>query len=424
MRPYQQLKDDNEALLLQEIKDKKTVFTALPPRVTFEISRACNYVCKKCCYSANSNHAGFNAINNPAWPDDDIIRVSDELFPTLQYTESTLLGEPFLNRKYKWFLDIYRKYGVYYRPTTNGSLLTQSKIEYAQTTIDFLKCSFDAANKELYHKLYLKDMFRTVSENLKMFSRLREQMNPRPWFRVGLVLMKSNLNHLIEYADYCNEVLGVDDIEIMGLNEANNTLKDEMYFHIPEIVNKKIDELIEHCIKKGYRLRLPFIEIGNMKTTNKNKSASDQNKIDLQKNYSDCIKKGDIFGNREAIENNYIISNHERINSITANDGTKISVCEFFSRPFIKPPEYEGGPLWVESCGSCSCFRLGDLRKNTFKEIYNNELSQKLRAFLYNKHNIPRDKWPEPCKKCLCVDSVYNKENNGIGNVGKHYDNI
>jgi len=422
-RPYAETKEINEVLLLDEIKSKKTVLMGLPPRITFEISRACNYVCKKCCYSANSNPPGTNFVNAPEWSKEDIERVADELFPSLQYTESTLLGEPFLNKNFKWLMDLYRKYGVWYRPTTNGSLITEEKLEQANGVIDWLKCSFDAANKELYHKLYLKDNFDNVSKNLKMFSEKRWHMRPMPWFRIGLVLMKSNLNHLIEYADYCNEVLGVDDIEIMSLNYANHELRDEVYFNIPSVVNKKIDELIDHCIEKKYRLRLPFIKMGTPDFLPFSRNLRANNKEILSRPHSDEVKRGDIFGNKEQIEDNYIWSNQDRISSIKAYNGSEISgICDFWVRNFLKPPSIDGDPaLWVEACGSCSTFRFGDLKKNTFKEIYNNELNQKIRQFMYEKNNLPRDKWPQVCQKCLCVDSIYSEKSNGLGNQGRHY---
>src|SRR5271157_4540315 len=147
MRPYIDLKINNEKELLKEIKDKKTVLSALPPRFTFEISRKCNYCCKKCAYSNLATPQGFTALTASEWERDDIERIADELFPTCRYTESTLLGEPFLNKNFKWFMDLYRNYGVYYHPTTNGSLISIDKLQQANGVIDWLKCSFDAADR-------------------------------------------------------------------------------------------------------------------------------------------------------------------------------------------------------------------------------------------------------------------------------------
>ena len=420
-RPYEQLKVNNENLLLKEIKAKKTVLTALPPRATFEISRACNFVCKKCCYSANANPQGTNFIKAPEWSLDDIERVADEIFPTMRYTESTLLGEPFLNRNFKWLMDLYKKYGVYYRPTTNASLLTEEKLDIGNGVIDWLKCSFDACNKNLYHKLYLKDMFLQVEKNLKMFSKKRWDMSPMPWFRVGLVLMRSNMNSLIEYADYCNQELGVDDIEIMGLNYANNAMNEEFYFNIPDVVNGRIMDLIDHCIKKKYRLRLPFIQMGTNNALAAVSNLKANNTEMLSRPYSVEVKTGDIFGNHEQIENFYIWSNQDRISTIKADDGENIGVCEFYLRPFLKPPDAREYKLLVEACGSCSTYRFGNLGVNTFNEIYNNEGMQHIRKFMQTKPETDKKSWPVACQKCLCIDALYCEENNGASNVGRRW---
>jgi MoaA/NifB/PqqE/SkfB family radical SAM enzyme len=419
LRPYLDLKIANEAKLLSEIKAKKTIFTALPPRCTFEISRKCNYHCKKCCYSALVTPPGFG-LRQSEWTQDEIIKTVDELFLTMRYTESTLLGEPFLYSHFDWLMGLYRKYGVYYRPTTNGSMITERALDSANGVIDWLKCSFDAAGGELYHKLYLKDGFDQVVKNLKMFSRYREQMDPYPWFRVGLVLMNSNMEHLREYAKFCKEELNVDDIEIMGLNYANMQMMDETYFERIPYATQKLVELAEYCIDNKIRLRLPWtINIPN------NAPADNSG----YEKYSEDARGGDIFGGQDCLDSHYVWTNDMRIMSTAADDESKISICEYFARPFLKPPSIERGEecIKVEACGSCSSYVFGNLKKQTFTEIYNNDLNQQVRAFMYKKASLPREQWPIACQKCLCIDNIYCEENNGISNVGRKWfpgDNI
>lgn len=430
-RPYRQLKEENEARLLQEIKAKKTCLTALPPRSTFEVSWRCNYNCKKCGYSRLSMGPDFTAVDRPEWDWESIERLADELFPTTRYTESTLLGEPFLSPKFKRLMDIYRKYGVYYRPTTNASLLTEDKLERIAGVVDFLKCSFDAHNDELYRKLYLNNHFPTVAANLKRFSQARRAMDPYPWFRVGLVLMRSNLESLKDYADFVFQELGVDDMEIMALNYANPEMCDEFCWDIPERVNDRIDELIDYCITNKYRLRLPFTRmprvdgswIGKTSAEYSEEIARTQPKADNRgyEKYSDEVRVGDIFGNKEQLEDGYVWSNDMRVTRIKADDGDPIGVCEFFTRPFFKPPTVESdGEDWIkfESCGSCSTFVFGNLKQCSFADLYNSPMIQQVRAFLYKKYQLPRASWMFPCRHCLCVDQIYCDASNGRPNVG------
>ncbi len=433
-RPYFELKIENEKKLLAEIKAKKTYLTALPPRCTFELSWRCNYWCKKCSYSKLDRGADFSAVEFPEWEWEDVERLAEEVFPTMKYTESTLLGEPFLSPKFKPLMDLHRRYGVYYRPTTNASLLTEDKLENIPGVVDWLKCSFDAYTDDLYQRLYLNKNFPIVAKNLKTFSRARSQMTPYPWFRVGLVLMRTNLFHLKEYADFVFQELGVDDMEIMALNYANEPMVDEFYWDIPDQVNRVVDELVDHCIKNKYRLRLAFTRMPRMDGTwidgasveRSQEIARTQLQADNSgyEKYSDEVRHGDIFGNKEQLEDGYVWSNDMRISKIRADDGSDISVCEFFTRPFFKPPTKEfDGRDWIkfESCGSCSTFVFGNLREESFKALYNAPMIQDVRSFLYDKYCLPREQWMFPCRNCLCVDQIYSYGSNGRPNVGLRF---
>lgn len=433
-RPCLDLKRENEKRLLLEIKAKKTVLSALPPRCTFELSWRCNYNCKKCGYSRLARGPEFSAVNLPEWEWETVERIADEVFPTMRYTESTLLGEPFLSPKFAKLMELYRRYGVYYRPTTNASLLTEDKLELISGVTDWLKCSFDAHTDALYQKLYLNKNFNGVVRNLKNFSAARRHMSPYPWFRVGLVLMRSNLPFLKEYADFVFQELGVDDMEIMCLNYSNEAMVDEHYWDIPDEVNRILDELVDYCIERKYRLRLAFTRMPRMDgtwidQTSKDRSqeiSSTQPPADNSgyENYSDEVRTGDIFGNREQLEAGYIWSNDMRVTRITADDGSEIGVCEFFTRPFFKPPTKEfDGRDWVkyESCGSCSTFVFGNLKESSFNELYNSPMVQDVRRFLYGKYDVPRDAWMFPCKNCLCVDQIYSFHSNGRPNVGVRF---
>jgi MoaA/NifB/PqqE/SkfB family radical SAM enzyme len=433
-RPFADEKKENAQRLLNEILHKQVVLTALPPRCTFEHSWRCNYNCKKCTYSSLARGHDFSARQFPEWAWEDIERMAAELFPTMQYTESTLLGEPFLSPSFPRLMDLFRKFGVYYRPTTNGSLLADRNLEHIFGVVDWLKCSFDAHTEDLYPKLYLNDCFRTVVKNLKRFSIDRSSMQPYPWFRVGLVLMRTNLPYLKEYADFVFQELGVDDMEIMGLNYANEAMTGEFYWDIPEQVNRALRELVEHCIQNQYRLRLPFACMprpdgtwidGLSSADLSSQWAATQPKADNrpQHPYSEEVVDGDIFGNREQMEAGYVWSNDMRVNSVTAEDGSRIGVCEFFTRPFFKPPTQEQGEDWIkyESCGSCSTFVFGNLKKDSFAAIYNNEMMRKVRAFFYEKYRLPRQQWMFPCRHCLCVDQIYCYESNGRPNVGLRF---
>lgn len=433
-RPYLEVKEENEGRLLAEIKAKKTSLSAFPPRCTLEISWRCNYACKKCGYSKLEHGPDFSAANFPEWEWEDIERVAAEFFPTCRYTQSTLLGEPFFSPQFKRLMELYRRYGVYYRPTTNGSLLNEDAIGTISGVVDWLKCSFDGHTPDLYERLHLNKNFHLVVNNLKKFSQARRYMTPYPWFRIGVVLMRSNLAHLKDYADFVFQELNVDEMEIMALNYANPPMLDEFYWDIPREVNRRIQDLVEHCIEHKYRLRLPFARMplrdGSWDGSTGHAAAReiaacqpDADNTGYDK-YSDEVRQGDVFGNRQTLEKGYIWSNEMRVTRIRGDNGSMVGVCPSFNRPFFKPPTTEcGGQPWikVESCGSCSAFVFGNLKEQSFSEIYNSPMYREVRRFLYERYEIPRERWMVPCRNCLCVDPIYRFESNGQPNVGRRF---
>ena len=416
MRPYIQNKKDNIAKLSEGIKGKKLILTGRPPAYTMEVSRRCNYHCKICGYN-EQYRKGINPANNPTVSFEKFKKLAEEIFPTTCYTESTLLGDPFFTPYLKDMLDIYRKYGVYWRPTTNGSLLTEQKVELINGVVDFLKCSFDSHIEETYEKIRLGGKYKNVVKNLKHFSRFREQMDPKPWFRVGIILMQSNLDTFIDYIRFAFEELGVDDVEMMALNYAHSEMVDEFIFNEAERVNDIIWKACQYCMDKDYRLRLGFAAFGPKSSKEVSKLLAEEPANQIKNlpsdylRYSEDVRNPNIFGDKQYFEDYIVWTNDMRITQV---EGT--GVCEGMLRLFIKPE-------WtVEVCGSCATYVLGDLNCSSFDEIYNGPMAQKLRQFLYERYTIAKGCWLRPCRDCLCYDQEYSYQSNGpAGFVYSHY---
>jgi radical SAM protein with 4Fe4S-binding SPASM domain len=416
MRPYSLEKKSNLANLLNDIKSKKVTLSGKPPSYTMEVSRRCNYHCKICGYNEQWRK-GINPANNPTVPLEKFKKLAEELFPTTYYTESTLLGDPFFTPYLKDMLAIYRRYGVYWRPTTNASLLTEEKVELINGIVDCLKCSFDSHIKETYEKIRLGGKFENVVKNLKYFSRFREHMEPKPWFRVGIILMQSNLDSFIDYIRFAFEELGVDDVEMMALNYAHSDMVDEFIFDKPDKVNNIIWKACKFCMDKGYRLRLGYSAFGTKSSKEVSKilaadPANQSNTLPADyMRYSEDVRNPNIFGDKQYFEDVIVWTNDMR--STKLND---TGVCEGLLRLFIKPE-------WtIEVCGSCATYVLGDLNQSSFDEIYNGPMAKKFRQFLYERYTVSKGCWLRPCRDCLCYEQEYSYQSNGpAGFVYNHF---
>ena len=146
------------------------------------------------------------------------------------------------------------------RPTTNGTTLTEANLDKVDGRMDWLKCSFDSHIRGLYNNIRIGARYENTVKKLKRFNKRRETMNPKPWFRMGIVLNDLNFETLPDYFLWAHEEMGVDDVEMMGLNVDRDHIESLQIFDKAAQVNKVLDKVIDLALTKKYRLRLDFTQ--------------------------------------------------------------------------------------------------------------------------------------------------------------------
>lgn len=401
--PYSiEAKQGNERRLWQEVERKQTELTAMPPRITFETSRRCNLSCRFCCHFATKYVEGKSPLDQPFMEPRLINKVAEELFPTLQYYEATLLGDPFLSPNFDLELELAARYNVFFRPTTNGTTLTEVNLDKIDGRLDWLKCSFDSHIRGSYNFLRIGARFENTVKKLKRFNKRRETMNPVPYFRVGLVLTDLNVDELPDYVRWCHEELGVDDVEIMGLNLNANHMEPLSVFDKSKLVNAKLDQAVDVALKHNYKLRLAFTR---MPEPDGDRFVCQQRSKELR----DAQQTMGFIPPRNFERMSYVIRNPANsweigdVGDVWSNNMRRQDLClEFFNRPFILP----NGT--IEGCGNSNTFLMGNLKRQTFKEIWNNELYQDIRRRMYTG-KINKD-WYEACNECICMGVTYDRQ--------------
>lgn len=391
----------NEDALWKCVDEKKTYIPNFPPRITFQTHKRCNLSCRFCYHFANKFFDQRSTLDMPVMDVRLIEKVAEELFPTLQYYETTLLGDPFLSPNLDLELKLAERYNVYMRPTTNGTTLTEGNLEKVDGRMDWLKCSFDSHIRGLYNNIRIGARFENTVKKLKRFAKRRETMNPRPYFRLGIVLNDLNVETLPEYIVWAHEELGVDDVEMMGLNVDRDHIESLQIFDKAPLVNKVLDKAIDIALTKKYKLRMDFTQMpepGGDRFVCQKRSAE---LVELQKPMGyvqarDFEKMSYVIRNpRNAWETNdlgYVWSNNMR----------RQDVCvEFFNRPFV----IDNGS--VEACGNCNTFLVGNLKRQNFAEIWNNELYQDIRRKMYG--GVIKKDWYPACNDCICMGVTYDR---------------
>ena len=367
----------NEDLLWQTVERGDAYIPNFPPRLTFETSKRCNLACRMCYHFSTRFIQGRSTMDQPYMDLRLIEKVAEELFPTLQYYETTLLGDPFLAPYLDDELRLAGQYNVYMRPTTNGTTVTEKNIAKVNGRMDWLKCSFDSHIRGIYNAIRIGAEYETTIKRLKTFNRLREQMDPVPYFRMGLVLSDMNVDDLADYVAWCHEEMGVDDVEIMGINIDAPHVEPMALFDKAERVNRNLDAAVDLAINKKYKLRLDFTRMpypGSGRFVCQERSAE---LLDIQKDFG--FQPPRLFDRMS-----YVIRNprnrHEigDVGQVWSNNMRRMDRClEFFNRPFV----LDNGN--IEGCGNCDTFLLGNLKRQNFSDIWNNDLYMDIRRKMF-----------------------------------------
>lgn len=396
-----EMKLKNEDELWAAVERKQTYIPNFPPRITFQTSRRCNLSCRMCYHFSHKYFQNINPMDLPAMDIRLVEKVAEEMFPTLQYYEATLLGDPFLSPHLDRELELAGRYNVFFRPTTNGTMLTEAMLDKVNGRMDWLKCSFDSHKRAIYNNIRIGAKYEDTVRKLKRFAKFRESMTPRPYFRLGIVLNSLNLDHFVEYISWAHEELGVDDVEMMGINVDARHIEALGVFDDAELVNRTLDQAVELALNKKYKLRLDYTrmpEPGGDRFVCQKRTAE---LLELQKDLG-------FIPPRNFEDMSYVIQNPRArricgpLGYVFSNNMRRQDLCEeFFNRPFI----IDNGN--VESCGNCNTFLLGNLKHQNFAEVWNNELVQDVRRVMY-KGKIKVD-WYPACNDCICMGVTYDR---------------
>ncbi|MGE4504579.1 MAG: radical SAM/SPASM domain-containing protein [Desulfovibrionaceae bacterium] len=172
-----------------------------PQSMVLSVSSRCNYQCVMC----NVWHRE---------PEDISEKVLAEVRGVLPFLEKIHItgGEPLLYGNLWELLDECRKNMVNISIVTNGSLLTDSKIE---KILDYgvrnIKFSLDAATQETYSKIRHANFYH-VAKNIAKLSRAKaERKTPYPLIEFGFVAMQNNIHELSKCVVLAHE-LGANSV--------------------------------------------------------------------------------------------------------------------------------------------------------------------------------------------------------------------
>jgi len=313
----------------------------LPP-ITCEIdlSNSCNHNCSWCTYG--------NTRKNELMPDEVFFPLLDELAGL--GIKAILLnggGEPSTHPAFKEMLYKIKEKGMEIGIISNGGLLDDELRRAIIDTTLYIRISLDAAKKETHNKIHdpknpEKDNLDTILDNIKKLVHLRNEKKKNIEIGVGFLVSRDNYGEILEAARTVKET-GADYIQIRPAIDYK------------DVIPKK------QCTNVGAMQQFPesiLFEI--RKQTEEARKLEDESfrVIALLYRFSEIVDRGRDYDKCYA---------HCVAGTIGAD--CKVYLC----------CQHKLNPA----------FCIGDLRENTFSEIWNSKKRQDIINSVNVKHCPP-----------------------------------
>jgi len=344
---YEEIKEKNLSLNSKEAQEARQCLDSLPISLYVDIENKCNLKCPQCFRSSPENIGKkWSSMEFGMFE-----KIAHELFPTAHRVILSGWGESLMNKHFDEMLKMCIHYKV--RPIlyTNGVMLNEKNITLLAQSGTFLGISIDGATKESFEKLRFPAKWEKMIESLKMIKKIKEKVKNEtfaPYF--GVVIQRDNLGELARFIDMSREY-GFELIKYSKLSAVYPELEEKV--PDPESVNRALVGVLEKATKNRIRLYIP--DYGKTSLTDRMKLLWNENQsfsINLDKDNPDRFVKYPNFQSK-----NCLIPWSE---TMIRADGE------------VNP-------------GCCTRFKIGDLNKTSFSEIWNSKKYQELRRTVNSK---------------------------------------
>jgi MoaA/NifB/PqqE/SkfB family radical SAM enzyme len=297
--------------------------------VRMDTINLCNLRCKMCYYSFDS-HRKKEQMDFPLFS-----KIADDLFPRTRFLYLSCATEPLMNKQFSEFLTATGKYKVPFTSfCTNGQLLTE---EVAQSCVDAgiseVIFSIDGATTETYEAIRRGGKWDRLCANLDLLASVKRRSgNTVPAVRINFTCMKTNIDEMPLMVTFAAKH-GAESLHVRHLvsfGDADDGYRDEVTYR--NVFNDKATETRDLATKHGIDLFLP-----------------------------DWIPEGSPSA------------------KTCVTDGSRIRP-HAEANPYCLLPWFHAIIDWNGDYRICSLHTVGNLREQTFDEIYNSPKLQEIRA--------------------------------------------
>jgi len=375
----------NKIIMEVELYQKKNDIHFYPTKIQVEHSTICNAKCIMCTHYFTKNY-------KRSFIDDKTI---DNIVPILPYIDKILLhgvGEAFLHPNIEKYLKLYAKYDVEVSCVTNMSHMSPELAEEIGNTFKSITISCDGASKETFEGIRRGISFESFCNNIRLLHTLQPSLE----LRFNVVCMRQNIIEMPQIMDLAAE-LGVSAVGISGLiaQKVLDNLDDEIRLY-PKVTTYYLKKAINRAETLGIKM-LQFPEyVFNLKSDKSFEEELDlinhlpfYHSIDFQEKLYQRYRKMDVIKPTEQAD---------LINYVQKSLYECKGICDYIvESPFI------GVNGEVTTCCIDGIHIMGDLKQNSFVEIWNNEVYRRMRKMFF-EGNLPK----------YCVGCMFLKDHTNV----------
>jgi MoaA/NifB/PqqE/SkfB family radical SAM enzyme len=286
----------------------------------------CNLRCKMCYYSSDYNRKKEEM--------DPVIfrRIAEQVFPKTRFLYLSCATEPTMN---KHLADIVRTTGQFKVPftsfCTNGQMLTEEVMQACiEAKISEIIFSVDGATAETYEEIRRGGKWARLVQKLDLLADVKKRAGSQyPVTRINFTCMLGNINELPQMVHFAadHQVQSLHVRHLLAYSDEENSCPEEMTYL--RLFNSVAAEAKKEAAARGIDLFLPDRASGSQHSTGKT-----------------CL-----------------------------TDGTQLE-----ANPYCVLPWVQAIIDWKGDYRICSTHRrLGNLREQTFEEIYNSPKMREIR---------------------------------------------
>jgi len=320
---------------VQNRKVKAVAFQALRSAalrhlvIRMDTINLCNLRCKMCYYSLDYRRKK-EQMDLPLFR-----KIAGEVFPKTRFLYLSCATEPLMNKQFADFVRVTGEYNLPFTSfCTNGQLLTEKVVrECIDANISEVIFSIDGATAETYEAIRRGGKWDRLGKNIELLTSMKRAANTRkPAVRINFTCMQTNIHELPAMVDFAADS-GAESLHVRHLVAYGDTTG-------------------------AYREEMAYRELFNAKAEQARRAAAAR-RIDLF--LPDPIPEG-----------------NPSLKTCTT-DGSRIRRRVEANR-YCLLPWFQAIISWNGDYRVCSLHTVGNLREQSFSEIYNSPKMQEIRS--------------------------------------------